>query len=51
MKKNYLRRIVWERGCCYKFRNHRRLQWTWSNRLVPNRKRSMSRLYFVTLLI
>ena len=25
--------------------------WTWKNRLVPNRKRSMSRLYIVTLLI
>ena len=25
--------------------------WTWSNRLVPNRKRSTSRLYIVTLLI
>ena len=25
--------------------------WTWSNRLVPNRKRSMLRLYIVTLLI
>ena len=25
--------------------------WTWDNRLVPNRKRSMSRLYIVTLLI
>ena len=24
---------------------------TWNNRLVPNRKRSMSRLYIVTLLI
>ena len=24
--------------------------WTWSNRLVPNRKRSTSRLYIVTLL-
>ena len=23
--------------------------WTWNNRLVPNRKRSMSRLYIVTL--
>ena len=22
--------------------------WTWNNRLVPNRKRSMSRLYIVT---
>ena len=25
--------------------------WTWNNRLFPNRKRSMSRLYIVTLLI
>ena len=25
--------------------------WTWNNRLVPSRKRSMSRLYIVTLLI
>ena len=25
--------------------------WTWNNRLVPNRKRSTSRLYFVTLFI
>ena len=25
--------------------------WTWNNRLGPNRKRSMSRLYIVTLLI
>ena len=25
--------------------------WTWNNRLVPNRKRSVSRLYIVTLLI
>ena len=25
--------------------------WTWNNRLVPDRKRSMSRLYIVTLLI
>ena len=25
--------------------------WTWKNRLVPNRKRSMTRLYIVTLLI
>ena len=28
-----------------------RMNWTWNNRLVPNRKRSMSRLYIVTLLI
>ena len=25
--------------------------WTWNNRLVPSRKRSMSRLYIATLLI
>ena len=25
--------------------------WTWNNRLVPNRKRSMSRLFIITLLI
>ena len=25
--------------------------WTWTNRLVPNRKRSTSRLYIVTMLI
>ena len=25
--------------------------WTWNNRLVPNKERSMSRLYIVTLLI
>ena len=25
--------------------------WTWDNRLVPNRKRSMSRLYIFTVLI
>ena len=28
-----------------------RSNWAWNNRLVPNRKRSMSRLYIVTLLI
>ena len=27
------------------------VNWTWNNRLVPNGKRSMSRLYIVTLLI
>ena len=25
--------------------------WTWNNRLVPNRKRNTSRLYIVTLLV
>ena len=25
--------------------------WTWNNRLVPNRKRSLSRLYIFTLFI
>ena len=28
-----------------------RTGWTWNNRLVPNRKRSTSRMYIVTLLI
>jgi len=27
------------------------LNWTWNNRLIPNRKRSTSRLYIVTLFI
>ena len=27
------------------------LNWTWNNRLAPNRKRSTSRLYIVTLLV
>ena len=27
------------------------VNWTWNNRLVPNRKRSTSRLYIVTLLV
>ena len=27
------------------------VNWTWNNRLVPNQKRSTSRLYIVTLLI
>ena len=27
------------------------MNWTWNNRLVPNRKRRTSRLYIVTLLI
>ena len=27
------------------------VSWTWNNRLVPNRKRSTSRLYIVTLLV
>jgi len=31
--------------CCHYF------IWTWNNRLVPNRKRSSSRLYIVTLFI
>ena len=36
-------------------RNHMQFRkqqnWTWNNRLVPSRKRGMSRLYIVTLLI
>ena len=31
-------------------RKHKQ-NWTCNNRLVPNRKRSMSRLYIITLLI
>ena len=32
--------------------DHNKLwNWTWNNRLVPNRERSTSRLYIVTLLI
>ena len=27
------------------------MNWTWNNTLVPNRKRSTSRLYIITLLI
>ena len=34
----------------YKSRSNSQ-NWTWNNRLVPNRKRSMSRLYIVILLI
>ena len=30
---------------------NQQLDWTWNNGLVPNRKRSTSRLYIVTLLI
>ena len=36
----------------YLFRSRSNSQnWTWNDRLVPNRERSMSRLYIVTLLI
>ena len=38
-----------EKSGCRSRRNS--WNWTWNNRLVPNRKRSMSRLYIVTLLI
>ena len=34
--------------CRWKSNNY---NWTWNNRLVPNRKRSTSKLYIVTLLI
>ena len=37
---------------CWIIKKAREFQnWTWNNRLVPNRKRSISRLYIVTLLI
>ena len=38
-----------EKPVCRSGSNSR--NWTWNNRLVPNRKRSTSRLYIVTLLI
>ena len=38
-----------EKPICRSGRNSQ--NWTWNNRLVPNRKRSTSRLYIVTLLI
>ena len=38
-----------EKSVCRSRSNH--LNWIWNNRLVPNRKRSTSRLYIVTLLI
>ena len=38
-----------EKSVCRKGINN--CKWTWNNRLVPNRKRSTSRLYIVTLLI
>ena len=38
-----LRNLYWSRSDSW--------NWTWNNRLVPNRERSMSRLYIVTLLI
>ena len=39
--------VSWE-NCMQVKKQH---NWTWNNRLVPNRKRSTSRLYIVTLLI
>ena len=38
-----------EKSVCRSIRNS--WNWTWNNRLVPNKKRSTSRLYIVTLLI
>ena len=40
--------VTWE--TCMKV-SKQQLDWTWNNRLAPNKKRSMSRLYIVTLLI
>ena len=37
-----------EKSVC---RSGSNMNWTWNNRLIPNRKRSTSRLYIVTLLI
>ena len=41
--------IPWE--ICMQVRKQQLENWTWHNRLVPNRKRSTSRLYIVTLFI
>ena len=41
--------VYLEKSVCRSGNN--RWNWTWNNRLVPNRKRSTSRLYIVTRLI
>ena len=41
--------LLLKKPVCWSGRNS--WNWTWNNRLVPNRKRSTSRLYIVTLLI
>ena len=35
----------------YLMQTKKQQNWTWNNRLIPNRERSMSKLYIVTLLI
>ena len=44
-----IKKIPLEKPACRSRINSQ--NWTWKNRLVPNRKRSTSRLYIVTLLI
>ena len=41
--------LALEKSVCRSGSNSKK--WTWNNRLVPNRKRSTSRLYTVSLLI
>ena len=41
--------LLLEKSVCRSGSNSQ--NWTWNNRLDPNRKRSTSRLYVVTLLI
>ena len=38
-------------GTHEKLKKKKKKNWTWNNRLVPNRKRNTSRLYIITLLI
>ena len=49
LKETEIPHLPLEKSVCRSGNNSQ--NWTWNNRLVPNRKRSMSRLYIVTLLI
>ena len=40
-------KITADGDCSHEIKRH----WTWNNRVVPNRKRSTSKLYIVTLLV
>ena len=49
LKETEIPHLPLEKSVCRSGNNSQ--NWTWNNRLVPNRKRSMSRLYIVTLFI
>ena len=49
LKKMATPKLPLEKSVCRPGSNSQ--NWTWNNRLVPNRKRSTSRLYIVPLLI